>query len=366
MLGIYVHIPFCKRKCPYCDFYSAAGSEEDIDDYVNAVCRNIAEFKNEKLSADTLYFGGGTPSLLTAEQAERIIKSVKDNFKTENAEVTLEANPSSVNFGKLKDYVQAGVNRISFGIQSADNSELGFLGRLHDFETARQAVENAAKAGFYNISADIMLGLKGQTPESLQRSLEKFIDMPIDHISAYMLKIEAGTAFDCDSIRTAVADEDEVSDMYLQTVSFLESNGFEQYEISNFAKDKKYSKHNLKYWQGEEYLGFGSGAHSFYKGERFFCPKDLKGFTKDIVQKKTVLEDKVNELEEYIMLGLRLKNGVNLERIEELSDKTFVENFRSRAEFYEKNRLCEICGGNVRLTAKGFLLSNAIIGDLID
>lgn len=204
MTGIYIHVPFCKRKCPYCDFYSVCRPEL-YEDYTQAVCRNIEAFKGRDIKCDTIYFGGGTPSVLSAEQVDRIIDKAGKCFDLCQPEITLEANPSSADREKMSGWRKAGVTRLSFGVQSANDRELGFLGRLHDFSQAKSAVETAAQVGFRHISCDIMLGVKGQTLESLWDSIESLTALPVDHISAYMLKIEKGTAFDCDEMRNAVA-----------------------------------------------------------------------------------------------------------------------------------------------------------------
>ena len=365
-LGIYIHVPFCLKKCPYCDFYSVKYQSELCEKYVDALCRNILKYKNMNLSADTVYFGGGTPSLLTAGQIDRILLTCNNAFAFNDPEITLEANPCSVDLKKLKDYKLAGVNRISFGVQSADNNQLKFLGRLHDFEKAEIAVSNALNAGFQNISCDIMLGLAGQNLDSMCQTIEKITAFPVNHISAYMLKIEPSTPFDCDKIKRSVADEELQCDMYLKAVSLLEEKGFEQYEISNFAKDECYSKHNLKYWKGEEYLGFGPASHSFYNNKRFFVPKDIESFVNNTYQEEIILEKSVDRLEEYIMLSLRLKWGINKDDIIKLGGNDFADKLIKKAQLYEKYGLCKVREDNISFMPKGFLVSNSMIAEFID
>ena len=273
MRGIYIHIPFCLRKCPYCDFYSVSYDDSLADRYIDALLRNFGANKYKGLQADTVYLGGGTPSALSIPQLERIIKGVFGSFDIANsAEVTIEANPCSVSYDKLKAMREMGFDRISFGIQSADDSELRFLGRLHDRDTALRAVNDACKAGFENISADIMLGLAGQTVSGLMNTADRLISLELSHVSAYMLKIEQGTPFDNIKIREKIADDELMSELYLSLVERLEKNGFYQYEISNFSKPGHESRHNLKYWTGEEYIGFGAAAHSLFEGQRYFVP----------------------------------------------------------------------------------------------
>ena len=277
----------------------------------------------------------------------------------------MEANPSSVDSEKMSGWRKAGVTRLSFGVQSANDRELGFLGRLHDFSQAKSAVETAAQVGFRHISCDIMLGVKGQTLESLWDSIESLTALPVDHISAYMLKIEKGTAFDCDEMRNAVADDDMLCDMYLQTVGQLASKGFLQYEISNFAKEGGKSRHNLKYWHGEEYIGIGPSAHSFFDNERYYCKSDVEEFISDKVQSRVVLEDDPDKAEEYVMLGLRLTEGIDIGKAEELGGKELGENIRKKAALFQKQGLCVVEKGILRLTPAGFLASNSIIGELL-
>lgn len=366
MTGIYIHVPFCIRKCPYCDFYSVKLEDTLLESYVEALLRNIDAYKGRNVCADTVYFGGGTPSLLSCEQIEKIISACEECFLLSSPEITIEANPCTVDFEKLCGYRKAGVTRISFGVQSADNSQLEFLRRLHNFETAEKAVENAKKAGFENISCDIMLGLSGQTLESLVLSLDKLSQMPINHISAYMLKIEKGTRFDCDEIKKSVANEDLMCDMYLKTVEYLSEKGFEQYEISNFARNENYSRHNLKYWQCENYIGFGPASHSFFDNERYCCPRDIKSFCEQKIQTKVVLETSPDKLEEYVMLNLRLKWGISLDEVEVLADKAYAMRMQKKAELYEKNGLCVVNDRIIHLTPTGFLLSNDLIVELLD
>lgn len=366
MIGIYIHIPFCIRKCPYCDFYSIPDNEELKERYVSALCRNILSYKGRHIPADTVYFGGGTPSLMSVSQTERILSVCSEAFDLHSPEITLEANPCTVNAEKLSDLRKIGINRLSVGIQSAQDGELEFLGRLHNFSAAENAVLTAYRAGFDNISGDLMLGLAGQSMESLDKTLDAMTSLPLSHISAYMLKIEEGTKFDCDEVRKSVADEDTVCDMYLRTVERLADKGFKQYEISNFAKNGRYSRHNLKYWQCGEYLGFGAAAHSYFDNVRFCCPPDIKDYISLPSQPRVVTEENPDKAEEYIMLGLRLKQGISVEKTAEMKGVGFSRRLAGKAALLAENGLCEICGDNVSLTPKGFLVSNVIINQLLN
>lgn len=365
-VGVYVHVPLCLRKCPYCDFYSVKYDVKTAEDYVQSVCRNLLKYNGMGIKADTLYFGGGTPSLLSAEQISRIVNTVNDCFDMIKPEITIEANPCTVDSDKLLGYRKAGVNRISFGVQSADDRQLEFLGRLHNFEQACIAVNNAVRVGFDNISCDLMLGLKGQMLDSLELSINRLASMPIDHISAYMLKIEPNTAFDCDVVRNSIADDDLQCDLYLKAVQLLEKHGFEQYEISNFAKAEKYSRHNLKYWQGEEYIGIGPSSHSFFDGKRYCVPKNIDEFVSLPIQSEVVLETDPDKLEEYIMLSLRTKWGISLKRLAELVGQTACDAVKDKAESLSLGGICKVENDRVSLTPQGYLVSNSVISEFIE
>lgn len=347
--GLYIHVPFCIRKCPYCDFYSV--TETDLaDDYTAAVIRNI---KAQNVSADTIYFGGGTPSLLTAEQINAMLSAVSDIAP--NAEITMECNPNSVSEKYLSEIFAAGVNRISFGVQSLSDKELSALGRLHDSETAVKAINSAHKAGFRNISADIMLATAYQTQETLSETIERLVTLPINHVSAYMLKIEEGTPYGrSDTIQKLIPDEDETADMYLEAVQKFDENGFAQYEISNFAHKGYESRHNLKYWRCEEYFGIGPSAHSYINGVRKACPPSVESFIKSELQQETVTENNGGETDEKIMLSLRLtQEGVPLSELAQ--DKL------ATVERLKKHGLLRQSGGRIMLTPNGCLVSNEII-----
>lgn len=364
MTGIYIHVPFCKRKCPYCDFYSVAVSDKSImDKYCDAVIRNLSVYKGEKINS--IYFGGGTPSMLEGYHAERIISSVRKFFNvSEDTEITLELNPSSTEETKLLAYKAAGVNRLSFGVQSANDGELEALGRLHNFKGAVKAVMSAYESGFDNISCDLMIGVPKQTEESLIRSIDELSRLPIKHISAYLLKVEYNTRYNCEEIKSQLPDDDKMCDMYLCAVERLKENGFYQYEISNFAKRGYESRHNTKYWELEPYIGIGPHAHSFFGNVRCCCPDSIDEFIVNPVQTSLVTDECPNELEEYIMLGLRLSKGISLDRINELGGNR-------NAAYAKAGLLCKtglaVCDNDIiRLTENGFLVSNAVINEISD
>lgn len=358
MKGLYIHIPFCRRKCLYCDFYSVVLQEGFAEEYTSAVIRNLKAYGGE---FDSVYFGGGTPILL----AEHLGEMLKTADIAPNAEITAEANPCEMSDHALSALLEAGVNRISVGVQSLCDNELAALGRRHDSEAAIRAIERARAAGFSDISADIMLGIPEQNADSLSETLVGITALPVTHISAYMLKIEDNTPFGKDT--PTLPDEDNVADMYLQTVNTLAAKGFHQYEISNFAVgrhahtppqsiDDLYScRHNLKYWRREEYLGIGPAAHSFIDGRRFAVARDLKGFLGSERQIELSTDSAPNEYEERVMLGLRLSEGIP----EEL-----YKPFEAALKLIPKNYY-RIDSERLSLTAEGFLLSNEIISLLL-
>lgn len=360
MLGIYIHIPFCIKKCPYCAFYSKRYSEIEKKAYIASLIRNISAYKDRSLSADTIYFGGGTPSLLTCTEVESIISALYHNFDiADDCEITMEANPSSVDYDKLCGYRAAGVNRISFGVQSANDDELKYLGRLHCYAQAEKAVKAAKAAGFDNISCDLMIGTPEQTVSSLITSAEKIAALNIPHISCYMLKIEKGTAFDTEKIKRLAADDDLSADMYLALCRKLADLGYIRYEISNFAKTGYESRHNMKYWQFEDYLGFGASAHSYFEGRRFYVNDSLEEYIASELQPIIIEDDCPDHLEEYIMLSLRLKSGLSLIRLASLGGD--AREVLKCVEPYVRNGLIYCDGDSLSLTDSGALVSNTLI-----
>lgn len=365
--GLYFHVPFCVSKCPYCDFYSIKFDDTLAEAYTAAVCRALQSSRalyGGRIS-DTVYFGGGTPSLLGAQRLSRILGEAAKQFSFSDPEITLEANPGTVSTDLLKDLRYAGFNRISFGVQSGIDCELKALGRLHDAAEARSCVLNAQKAGFQNISADLMLGIPLQTRSSLRQSIGFLTELPLSHISAYMLKIEESTPFAAQNKSVLCADEDETAGMYLDCVEHLAHHGFTQYEISNFARGGAVSRHNLKYWLGEDYLGIGPSAHSLMDGKRFYAPRELIAFTTaENPFSLTVPDGDGGGFEEYVMLRLRLCEGLDTSKSEQLFG---VHSGRliEKARPFEKAGLLVVEEGVISLTPRGFLLSNSIIAELL-
>ena len=360
-IGLYLHIPFCKGKCPYCDFYSVAPQKGVTDSYVAALCRKISE---ENRIYDTVYFGGGTPSLLGADNVALILSHIR---MTENCEITLECNPSDTG-GKdsafdFKKAAQSGVNRISLGLQSAVDTERKALGRRGGCEDVTRAIARAKAAGITNISLDLMLGIPNQTKESLLESVEFCKNSGATHVSAYILKIEEGTFFHKKKDSLILPDDDETSELYLEAVRALEAAGFAQYEISNFSKEGFESRHNLKYWRCEEYLGIGAAAHSFADGKRFYYERSIADF---IDGKPPVDDGDGGSEEEYIMLALRLTEGLVFSDYESRFGKKPSDGIISEARLLEKHGLLTVDGKKIALTKQGFLLSNAVICRLLE
>lgn len=354
-LGLYIHVPFCTRKCPYCDFYSIKYSATLVDDYKQRVLQNISAYDEV---FDSIYFGGGTPILLHKQIAE-ILLQIKPRIAN-NAEISLEANPESTSKQALQTLKNSGVNRISFGIQSLCDDELQALGRFHNSAQAIDVILTASEVGFKNISVDLMIGIPHQTESSLLFTLKKLVELPIQHISAYMLKIEEGTAFYRD--RPSVPDEDLTADLYSKLCEFLEENGFNQYEVSNFSKNGFECRHNLKYWLCEDYLGIGPSAHSCYGGKRFAVNPNLNEFLQMPLQQTYTTEENPKSFEEWAMLRLRLDKGIKFDELRKFGvDK---EKLISKARKIP-NELIEITNNSVRVTKKGFLLLNTIIENVI-
>ena len=358
--GIYIHIPFCKSKCPYCDFYSMRLTDSAAEDYTASVIERIAELKEKyPLDADTLYIGGGTPSLIGAENIAKIVEAAK--VFGDFSEITVECNPSCVEDGFFEKVSAAGVNRISLGLQSASDSERRSLGRLAGVKEAGECIRSAQDAGIKNISLDVMIGIPNQTMESLDETLTFCVNSGAVHISAYMLKLEEGTFFHKNQSRLNLPDDDFTADAYLRMVAFLESKGFTQYEISNFSKKGFESRHNMKYWLGAEYLGIGPAAHSFVGGKRFYFPRDIEYFMNG---GKPVPDGDGGDIKEYIMLRLRLRDGVKYDEIISRGFEDKIEAIKEKAEFFARHGLARADDGGFSLTPDGFLISNTMIENI--
>lgn len=362
-VSLYLHIPFCVRRCPYCNFYSTTNLELRRD-FTAAMVRAIEKAPLEGRIARTVYFGGGTPSLL-GESLITVLEAVRRRLPVEEtAEITLEANPGTVEPGLLLQLRQAGFNRISFGLQAGDEEGLKRLGRIHTADQGRQAVELARQAGFENISVDIMLATPGQDIPTARRLAEQAADLGVPHISAYLLKVEPDTPFGRQGIQALCPDEDQTADIYLEVCRTLEEGGFGHYEISNFARPGFESRHNRAYWLLEDYLGIGPAAYSCMNGERFHFPPDLKAFVERENPWSLRQEDGPGgDGEELLMLSLRLGEGLNLSRWAKAGFSP--EELRKKAAPMVRAGLCGMDEHRLWLTDEGFLLSNSIITALL-
>ena len=339
--GLYFHIPFCKNKCPYCDFYSVKYCHGADREYCSLIKNEIKKYNG---SFDTVYFGGGTPSIIEPSLIGELLNASREQFDIDdNSEITIECNPSADLSNAFLQYYEYGVNRVSIGMQSAVDGERFALGRRAGRAEVEKTVNDARAAGIENISLDIMLATPKQTLESLDETFDFIDKMQVKHISAYMLKIEKGTRFYDMRERLDLPSDDEAAEMYLKTVRSLSDIGFKQYEISNFAKDGFESRHNIKYWELTPYLGIGKSAHSFWQGERFYYGEDMN----------IVPDGKGGGEDERIMLGLRLSRGIE----KSLLKKPF--------ENLVKMGLMRDLGSRVALTPQGMLVSNTIINELI-
>ena len=373
-LGIYVHVPFCRSKCQYCDFYSLANKDDKVmDGYLSAICAHIKESGAlaPGYKVDTIYFGGGTPSFFGADGLATILTCIRRNFDVDNnAEITFEANPDSVSDKMLSRLRAEGFNRVSLGIQTDNDELLKKLGRPHTYAQAVSAFHRIRKAGYRNISVDLMYGLPGQTLRDWQNTLENVLTLNPEHISCYGLKLEPGTPMYEYRDYSKLPDDDAQADMYLAGIEILKSHGFRQYEISNFARKGLYSRHNMKYWTGGEYLGFGPSASSDFAGKRFTMVRSLPAYIKGIREKGQVI-DEVQEIPmreragEYVMMRLRTITGINAEDYERM----FLLPFAPLEDVLEKNRQFGYAArtedNRWYLTPKGFLVSNTIISDLL-
>ena len=374
-LGIYVHIPFCRSKCEYCDFYSLPGARnrEKMQQYLDALVLHIREAAQgaSGYEVDTVYFGGGTPSFFGASGLSRIFAEIDRRFDvSRDAEVTLEANPDSVTLPMLTHLRRSGFNRISIGVQSDVDEQLKALGRPHTYKQAQQAVSLSRRAGFDNVSVDLMFGIPNQSREQWMQTLRNVIDLKADHISCYGLKVEPGTKLweyrDCANL----PDDDAQADMYFYAVDTLEQFGYHQYEISNFAHDGFICRHNMKYWVGDEYLGFGPCAASDFAGRRFTIEPDLDKYISGVMNKGVILSESEliplrERAGEYLMLRLRTADGIEAEEY----TRSFLLPFKPLEELlmkYEMQELAARNGPRWHLTPKGFMVSNTLLVELLE
>lgn len=373
-LGLYLHIPFCAKKCAYCDFYSICDLTQ-VDAYVKALSAQIKSFRayRKTHTVDTIYFGGGTPSVLTGEQVCTLLDVIQKNFKlAEEVEITIEANPGMLDTEKLAGYRQAGVNRLSIGLQSADDKELQLLSRIHTRTDFEENFYLARMEGFDNISVDLMHGLPDQQEETLLETLRYVISLDPEHISLYGLRLEPGTPLGDDADMYQRLPEDEIwVERYLKAAEILTSAGFFQYEISNFSKLGFECRHNIRYWKCDEYLGFGPAAHSFLDGRRFSYTKEFKNY----ILAPTDFEARLDEnkeipveeqAKEFIMLGFRMISGIDISEYNRRFQDDFLARYEEKLQPYLELGFVIPTPNGYRLSENGLLVSNTILGDLLD
>jgi oxygen-independent coproporphyrinogen-3 oxidase len=372
----YIHIPFCDHKCIYCDFYSIITSD-NIQSFFKSLKKEItyyAEKYSEERELISIYFGGGTPSLMEPEYLSEVIETVKENFIVrDDAEITMETNPGTVSLEKMKMFREIGINRISIGIQSFDNKDLKFLTRIHNSETATRTVNEAAQAGFENISLDLIFNLPGQTKKKWIKNLEQAIQLPIKHISAYSLILERGTILNKMVLdgKVKIADADYDAELYQTTIDFLTSNGFNQYEVSNFAKPGFECIHNNAYWHYTDYFGFGTSAHSFINGERWWNFSSLKMYIEKIENSGNAvagseLISSEKAIDEFVMLELR-SSGLNLKKFENrfgIETKEWLKKNYHYFELLKNQNFVTIDSNIVKLTPKGYAVCDEILSEI--
>ena len=383
-IEIYIHIPFCVKKCAYCDFLSCPADDETKDRYVQALCREIEWSKDclKEYLVDTVFIGGGTPSILEEKYITQILDTLRSAARiSDDSEITIECNPGTLTMEKLEAYKDVGINRISLGLQSANDEELKTIGRIHNFEEFKKSFNLARLAGFNNINVDIMSALPGQTLESYKETLAKVITLNPDHISAYSLIVEDETPLKdrVENGEVALPSEDEEREMYYYTKEFLEKTGYKRYEISNYAKDGYECRHNIGYWKRVEYLGFGIGAASLFKGERFSNTSDINRYMHVLEKEDVMNADEVwkalnenietltqkDEMEEFMFLGLRMTDGVSKSDFKKIFNCDIEAVYGNVIEKLANQNLIKEAGDLITLTDKGIDISNIVLANFL-
>ena len=368
-LGLYVHIPYCVKKCNYCDFCSLPQGGAGVpDDYVEALCAEIASYKrDDRLCLDTVYFGGGTPSLLSPLQMEKIVLEICNAFYiSDSAEITLEANPGTVTEEKAVAYKRLGFNRVSLGLQSIHEKEMKKLGRIHNYQDFLSSFNLLRKAGFDNINVDLMYGIPYQSKDSFKETLDAVIGLSPEHISAYGLILEAGTPLFSEIDVLPLPTQDEECDMYDACRDLLKKSGYEHYEISNYAKPGKRSRHNMLYWNLTDYIGVGAAAHSYFEGERYSNTDNVSEYISLVkAGDNTRITSDVDAEFEYVMLKLRLSDGFSLSEYEERFGSSFTDGKEDIIRKFIEQGLMTLSDGRLALTERGFYLSNSILVEIL-
>jgi len=374
--GVYVHIPFCKKKCDYCDFVSFSNSNDLQERYIECLLKEI-EYRNigTKEKVDTVYFGGGTPSFINATLIEKVLNKIREKFEVkEDAEITLEVNPGTANKEKLEKYKSIGINRLSIGLQSSSDRLLKLIGRIHTYDEFVEVYRLAREVGFKNINVDLMLALPTQTMDELNDSVEKIVDLKPEHVSVYSLILEEGTPLEkkISSKELELIDEDVERKMYWGVKEKLKRNGYVHYEISNFALEGMYSRHNVDCWNQEEYVGYGLASHSYIDGKRVSNTENIEEYIENIessILDKNITVNEVQDREamakEFMMLGLRKINGVSISEFERKFSINPLFYFRFEIEKLTNEDLIEVDLDNIKLTNKGLDLANIVFEEFV-
>lgn len=380
-LGIYIHIPFCERKCSYCGFLSFPLRNDLLEKYIDYLCKEIeymAEIYGNRYIVDTVFIGGGTPSLLKPNHIKRIMNELKSGFEIDkNAEISIESNPNSLDLHKLDTYLKSGINRLSMGIQSFDNDVLKKIGRIHDVKTAIDAYKMARNAGFDNINIDLMFALPDQNKEIWQETLKIAFSLEPEHISFYSLQIEENTEFynryKNDNLNVP---SDKIADeMYQMALNMIKANNYNHYEISNCSKNGYNCRHNIKYWQLDDYLAFGIGASGYIDGYRYKNPDDMKAWELEVKNKtsidkkeESVIEPMEDAIAVFCFTALRTKNGIDFAKFQKRFGKSFFDIYNDKREFIEKEVLnghMILTENNLKLTENGILISNDLMCEFV-
>ena len=373
-LGIYIHIPFCVSKCYYCDFVSYTNKQEMVKEYVKCLKKEIDSYNLDKYEVTTIYIGGGTPSFIESSYIKEIIDCLKDKLQNNNTkfneiETTIEVNPGTVNLEKLKQYKEVGINRISIGLQSSNDKLLKEIGRIHKYEEFLKTYNMAREVGFKNINVDLMIGLPNQTIEDLKNTIENIINLNPEHISVYSLILEENTKMEelVEKEKVKLPEEDIERQMYWYVKNKLELNKYFQYEISNFSKNEKESRHNLNCWEQKEYIGLGVAAHSYIERKRYSNTNNIEEYIQNIKSNNIPINRTIHEIQdieiakkEYMMLGLRKINGVSIKKFKEKYGENPIYIFRKELDKLVKENLIEIDLDNIKLTNKGLDFANLV------
>ena len=369
-LGIYIHIPFCTKKCKYCDFKSYANSNKK-EKYIEAILKEIESEKTDKeYEVTTIYIGGGTPSVLEANYIGKIINKIKEKFTIQqNAEITIEINPGTVSKEKLKKYKEYGINRLSIGLQETNNELLKMLGRIHTYEEFLNAYNIAKDVGFDNINVDLMIGLPNQEIDNIKESLEKIINLKPKHVSVYSLIVEEGTVIskEIEKGELSLPDEELERKQYWYVKNKLEQSGYNHYEISNFAQKGFESKHNMNCWEQKEYIGFGLAAHSYINKTRYSNTENLKEYignieTEQYINNRIINEkqDEESQQKEYMLLGLRKLEGVHIQQFKHKFNQNPLFKYKKELNKLVNDRLIVVDGDKIKLSKKGIDLANIV------